>query len=677
MSRWILRLLLCCVPLSAIAATGEAQARAVTARIARVVTAVATLEGVQVRLDWPAQAVQGRLTLRAAHLVAPDLGYRFVDLEWQCPLRRSGAGGWQCEGPLRSGGASAGPGRLAVVLDPATTDASLTRGAARLAIHRSAATPDATRIDLARVPFAWTQALLEQAWPEVVLTGGTVDAELTVTAADAAPLQIAGPLTVSAASLDTPDGRIAAEGLGAKLDVQARLGIHKQVLVAGELRGGELLFGSTYVSLADRSVGLLVHGEQSEGQGWRLPRLRWEDAGILSIQGSAGFTADTELSDLNLDLRSGDLAPLRDAYLSGWLGVAGLAQLQLSGAADARLQLHEGALRSARVHIADADITDPAGRFAFAGMDGDIAFSTGRPVLSQLGFRGGTLYGLDFDAASLRFESQAGELRLREAVNLPMLGGVVRFDQLRLRPPGGGAGLDVRFGLALDRLDVARFSEALDWPDFSGTLSGRIADARYADERLDFGGGLEMQLFGGTVAVSSLAMERPFGVAPTLSADIVLDDLDLESLTGVFGFGSITGTLDGSIGGLRLVDWAPTAFDAQLRSQRKRGVPQRISQRAVQDLSSVGDPSFAATIQAQLIGLFDDFGYSRIGISCRLKDAVCSMDGLASAGAGFMIVQGAGLPRLNVVGFNRQVDWPTLVERLAAVGSGEVTPVVE
>jgi hypothetical protein len=30
-----------------------------------------------------------------------------------------------------------------------------------------------------------------------------------------------------------------------------------------------------------------------------------------------------------------------------------------------------------------------------------------------------------------------------------------------------------------------------------------------------------------------------------------------------------------------------------------------------------------------------------------------------------------------VVGFNRQVDWPTLVERLQAVGSGELSPVVE
>lgn len=187
-----------------------------------------------------------------------------------------------------------------------------------------------------------------------------------------------------------------------------------------------------------------------------------------------------------------------------------------------------------------------------------------------------------------------------------------------------------------------------------------------------------MQLFGGTVAVSSLAMERPFGVAPTLSSDLALESIDLESLTGVFGFGSITGRLFGRIEQLRLVDWQPTAFDAELHTRKTRGVRQRISQRAVQDLSSVGDSSFVGSLQDKLIGFFDDFGYARLGISCRLADEVCHMDGLGAAkNDGFTIVQGSGVPHLDVVGYNRRVDWPTLLERLEAVSKGDVKPVVQ
>src|SRR5690606_1268621 len=245
------------------------------------------------------------------------------------------------------------------------------------------------------------------------------------------------------------------------------------------------------------------------------------------------------------------------------------------------------------------------------------------------------------------------------------------------RPPSGTQATDLRFGLALDGLDVAELSAALGWPAFTGELSGTIPEARYADERVEFDGGLSMQLFGGEVSVGQLSMERPFGVLTTLPAYVGFEDIDLLALTGALDFGCISGKLDGRMPDLRLVDWRPVAFEALLRTDRHPGVRQRISQRAVQDLTSVGNSSFVGSLQAQLIGFFDDFGYSRIGIGCTLVDEVCTMDGLGSVGEGFIIVQGSGLPRLTVVGYNRRVDWPTLVERLAAVGTGDVKPVVE
>src|SRR3546814_3132179 len=98
MPRAILHLL----PLLLLASVLPAQARTMTAKIERVTTAVATLEGVEVRLDWPAQATTGELRLRAARVDAPDLGYRFRSLEWRCPLARDGQGGWRCDGELRS-----------------------------------------------------------------------------------------------------------------------------------------------------------------------------------------------------------------------------------------------------------------------------------------------------------------------------------------------------------------------------------------------------------------------------------------------------------------------------------------------------------------------------------------------------------------------------------------------
>src|SRR5690606_21730204 len=106
----LLALLLVGLPLQA-RAQAQAQARVANASIERVVTAVAVLHDVRVRLAWVPGADAGELTLQAARVEADDLGYRYRDLSWLCPLQRRDDGGWQCDGEVRSGNAA--PLRLA------------------------------------------------------------------------------------------------------------------------------------------------------------------------------------------------------------------------------------------------------------------------------------------------------------------------------------------------------------------------------------------------------------------------------------------------------------------------------------------------------------------------------------------------------------------------------------
>ena len=693
MSPRILRILFALV-LAACAWPHGAEARTATARIARVATGLATLERVEVRLDWPADADAGTLRLQVGALAAPSLGYAFRDVRWQCPLRRDGEGGWRCAGTVVAGRAP--PMRLDLALGTAFTDVVLARGDARVEVHRQASAPDDTRIDLVRVPLVWTQALLDQAWSAGRLKQGQADAHLRVNVPARGPVRVSGPLAIAGAGLETPDATIAAEHLGATLALDARFGDDgvRTIGLDGALHGGEFLYGSAYVSLPATPVALRI-GARGDAAGWRLPTILWRDGRTLAVQGEAAFAPDGALRALDVAVDSDDVAELPARYLSGWLGSAGLGDLALEGAAHARLRLDANGLQAAEARLAGLTLRDGKGRFRFDGLDGDVRFEGGStPVDSQLSWREGRLYDLAFGATTLALRSADGGIALRAPATIPAVGGTLRFDRFQLRPPSGARRLEAGFGLTLDGMDIGRLAQAFGWPAFRGTLGGTIPDARYAEDRLSFEGGLDMQMFDGRVRVSSLAMERPFGVAPTLSADLALENLDLLAVTEVFDFGSISGRLDGAIRDLRLVDWTATAFDADFHTVPRKGVRQRISQRAVQNISSVGDASFVTTLQGQLIGLFDDFGYRRIGIACRLQNTVCTMFGLEGAGSagasstaassaetsgsagGFTIVEGAGLPRLRVVGFNRHVDWPTLVERLQAVGSGDIAPVI-
>ncbi|MFL6587717.1 MAG: hypothetical protein ACJ8GV_12660 [Luteimonas sp.] len=668
----ILPLFLACVPIAV-------QAQSIQARISKVEAVDATLHDVRLTLDWPAAAPDGQLRLRAGDIDAGALGWRFEDVDWRCPLRRETSSDdtrWRCDGPLRSG--QEAPLQLSLVLDAATTTVTLSGDGARVGLSRNAAAPDATRIDLRRVPVAWVEALVRAGWASARLTGGTLDGDVRIATPAGRPMRVDADLAIAGLALETDDGSVAAGDVNGDLEV--RLTFPEDALQArvdGSLRGGELLFGNAYVSLPETSVGVGVDMTRVGDGDWTLPRLQWRDGDTLHVDGRAHLTPDFGIGALALTLASDDATAFPARYLSGWLGLAGVPGLSLSGGFRAGLELEGATLRSADIALRRLDIGDAAGRFRLDRLDGTVRYSASAPVRSAFAWRGGALYGMPFDAAAWSLESGAGMLRLREPVAFSFLGGEIGFESLQLHPPAGDTGLRMQTELRLDALDIGVLAKSLDWPAFEGTLAGRIPTVRYADNRIDFDGGLSMELFDGRIDVSSLAIERPFGVLPTVTGDLALSALDLHALTGVFGFGSIEGRLHGRIDGLRLVDWNATAFDAELHTEAARGMRQRISQRAVQDISSVGDASFVTTLQGRAIALFDDFGYRGIGISCRLRNAVCRMGGLRSEGNAFTIVQGAGLPRLDVVGFNRDVDWPTLVERLAAAAGGDVAPVIE
>lgn len=655
-------------------ATGAAQARTAQARIARIATAAATLEGVRVHLHWPDAAAAGELQLWAARVDAPDLGYHGRDLHWRCPLRRSG-GGWVCAGPLRAGRGPALP--LAVAFAPQAVSARLGDARAALAVRHRRDAPQPFVIDLQQVPLAWAQALLAQAWPPARFTAGRLQGRLRLDAAGGG-LRLQGPLRVTGLALETRDGTVAAQDAGAvlRLDLRQR-GAELRLDLDGQLQGGQYLAGPAYLVLPATPVGLRMQWRRDADGGWQAPLLAWDDGQTLQAQARLALAPDAGVRALQVQARSADARALPERYLSGWLGVLGLGDLRLSGALALSADWDAAGLAQLQAVPAQFALEDGRGRFALEGLAGDVRYSAGAPTASALQWHSARLYGLPFGPARLPFASGDGLLRSAADADLPFLDGRLRLHDLRLRPPRGGRGLDLRFGLVVDDVDFGAIARAFALPPFEGRLSGAMPDAHYAEDRIDFDGGLSMQLFDGQVVFTGLALERPFGSAPSLATDITFEGLDLGRLTSVLGFGRIDGRLGGQVRGLRLVDWTPVAFDAWLATAPQPGVPQRISQNAVQDIGSVGDASFASGLQGRLIALFDTFGYRRLGIGCRLANDVCRMRGLADAGSGFILVEGSGLPRLDVVGHNREVDWPTLVERLRAVARGEVKPVMQ
>jgi len=656
--------------------TGLANAEVMTMKISKIKAGIGTLQNVQVDLSWPRNSSQGELRIRAATLDFPPMSYQERNIDWQCPLVRTRNAGWQCGGKVRANGSAAY--LLALDYSSAGTSVDLNIKDKKIRYENSVASPDLSRIELQKIPVEWLKAYLAGLWQDGKWTAGNIGGRIDVLTPVKGPFQVITDLQLADVGLETPDGWLAAAAMQGRLRLDYREANNQTTIQTHyTAQGGEFLAQGLYVLFPKTPVEIEVQMQKQGTGNWIVPVISWQDAKILNMQGNAALNAKGELSDLNLDLNLPDLATARDRYLSGFLAPAGFPNLILAGGTRAKIGLRDKQLDHLDVKLDSINAIDDKARFTFAGVNGDLRWTRqAANIQSAFTWQNAAMYGIGLGEARFAFDSTNGSLKLSQASNIKALEGIIRVDHFRWQPPNAELGTRFELGMSMDKLDMASLSQRLGWPAFTGSISGKIPNARYQNNVLDLDGGLQISVFSGEVALSNLVMERPFGVAPTLSADVTLDNIDMEPMTKAFDFGSITGSLDGYIRNLRLVDWSPAAFEASLYTDDKWKGKKRISQKAVRDISSVGGSGLMAGLQNQVLKIFNDFGYEKIGLGCKLKDNICTMDGIGSAGDGYTIVAGGGLPRIQVVGFRRRVDWPTLVSRLKAATEGQ-SPVIQ
>ena len=601
--------------------------------------------------------------LRADRADVPSMGWRRLPLELAGSLRRNNRTSWILDGNLklaRAPGGALSNAQVQVQLSPATNTllVEISQNKASVSGALPLDQPSHMQIHLGNLPVGWLQGLLGTFWSGHA-TAGRLDAGLALDVSEPG-LRSSGQFSLSDVGFDTPAGTLAGQGVGGtgRFNLDSSEGPTKLDLDAS-LRGGELLLGPIYAKLPDHAVQLSLQAVAHAGA-LELNRLRINDADALQLDGALAFGADGALKMLRLDHLQASFPAAYTRYGEAWLDTLGLHGLKTAGDLQASLDLRGDVPRSFSFSTGGLDLADADGRLAVDGLRGglDWAAQGDRPATS-LAWRSLRFYRIENGAAKSPWRSHDGVLSLQQPLEVPVLNGQLRIGQLDWSP-GAAKGQRLAMSLMVTGVDMAAFSQAMGWLAFPGTLAGAVPSLRWVDDRLELDGGLTANVFDGFVDITRLSLQQPFGTSPVLNADISLKQLDLGAITSVFDFGSITGRLDGSIDDLRLVDWTPVAFKASLLSASGG----RISQRAVNNLTSVGGGGIGAGLQGAVLKLFKTFGYKQIGLNCTLRGTVCKMSGLEPSDGGYTIVEGRGLPHLQVIGHQSEVDWPTLVKRL-------------
>ncbi|HZV61674.1 MAG TPA: hypothetical protein VFF75_04600 [Methylophilaceae bacterium] len=379
-----------------------------------------------------------------------------------------------------------------------------------------------------------------------------------------------------------------------------------------------------------------------------------------------------KFEDLTVQTSSLDLDALYPLVLKPLFEKTAYSNLEMAGRGSLRLDMQDGEYKSFQLALQDVDVEDKNGRFALYKVNAAIPWSYDDVHDLRLAYEGGHLLKIPLGKTNLAAQTNRYSLTTPQ-LKLPILDGALVVSDVSAAWVNRQWHWHLRANL--EPFSMSDLSHALGWPRMEGKANATIPMVTYSNGYLTTDGALRFSVFDGDITVTNLSMRDPLGIGPRLTADMQLRNLDLGALTRTFSFGNIEGKLDGDVKDLQLVNWQPVHFDAEVRDSPGR-YPKKISQRAVENISSLGGAGATAAIQRSFLRFFDQFNYSDIGLSCQLRGDVCEMAGVESTQQGYIIVKGSGIPAITVLGYNRRVSWNELLDRIKRVTSGNTKAIV-
>ncbi len=387
--------------------------------------------------------------------------------------------------------------------------------------------------------------------------------------------------------------------------------------------------------------------------------------GLSNIQLAPEFA----LNQLTIQLTDGHLAEFYPRYLQTWLG----DNQSISGLADGRLEWSQRK-HYWQINLSHANLMDKQQRFQIQDLNGLLQWHNQTTELSShLRWSQASLWTLKLKPSEITASFTGTQFKLLKPWQQPVLDGAITVKQFNLENWGQE---NLRWELSgkLTPITMQSLSAALGGPTLNGQLSADIPPLIYQNHQLSLAQDLRLQLFDGNVIIKTLKLL--WGEVAELHTGIEFDKINLKTLTKITKFGEIQGHLSGYIRQLHLINWQPVSFDAYLATPEDNSLPKTISQKAIDNLSSLGGGGVVNTISKSMLRIFENFSYRRLGWGCLLRNGICQMRGVEKTKDGYYIVQGGGLPRIDVIGYNTQVDWNELLSRLKRISQVDA-PVIK
>ncbi len=517
---------------------------------------------------------------------------------------------------------------------------------------------------------------------------GRVTLEVEATR-DEAGWSFAGPIELARAGLSASDGSRVMEGLQANalLEGVAGPGVGLTANVAATLGGFQVLWGTHFADFTDRQAVVNIDANRSPGGDEAVTlqlELRPQAALTGTVRQAAGAPATWEGS-----LTVTDIGGFWERYVTvpfqGTLGAVG--NLRPEGG-EFRTRLN-GTIGGVVTVTGDAELD----RLSIASVDDgsnvenlqiqlpvDLGWAEGgemeegQPQRGSFKFDSASVGGVQLSATATELRVLGDTVTAIGGLHLPVFGGEVVLENIELAELARSS-RHLAASVGLYRISLAKVARTLGLPSLEGDVAGQFPRVRFSNGILTVDGTGDLSLFGGTVTMRDIAGSDLLTHYPRLKFSADWRDIDLAQLTRTFDFGAMSGIVEGQLVDCEIFRDVPIGFRGVLRSVPRKGSPQRISLKAVNNIAIVGTGSGLGFLDSGLRRFISSYAYHSIGIEMALSNDHFLLRGLERRGDQELFVKGRFPLRLDVVNVQpgMTVSFRTMIQRLRTLDVTTVT----
>ena len=362
------------------------------------------------------------------------------------------------------------------------------------------------------------------------------------------PVKITGRLTSAGGKFASPDGSKLGEKFAIDGDFELRTDpVKHSIGVGGKFRAGagELLWGKFFADLKQQQPVIELQADYFRDlDRFDCRRCNFNLTKIGSVDVSGSVERFSQSPELRLQARSANFLPgglyeslLRQSFNREY---PLLDKLTLGGELAFQCQIH-GNLQS---FLSEGDLSLKAGEMRLQpdgwqvgpitlnlpfqiSWPGSPQASSAKPRIGVLVIEQARFKGQSVGRITTAISLSNNALIFPQPIHAGIFGGTLEISALRW-PDFVNDPKQLSFSAEMKRLQLDDLTQTLDWPPFSGTLTGSIPQVQSVGNTLQTNGEIQAELFGGQVRLGKLEIENPFSSLAAIRLDARLSSIDLE-----------------------------------------------------------------------------------------------------------------------------------------------------